>query len=304
MKKVLVISTQVEAPQTSDRLAIIDLVADTIRSDEIDVQTTLFEDLFFSIKAGSPSVYDTRNDVILDTFDLVYIKNWGQIPEPARALDRWLRSEGIQVITQETENLPPQYKLSEGFALAIEGVPYPETAFTHDPARLSEAIKHAGFEYPLVVKSIEGRVGKDNYLVESEDQLRSLLPKMRGQSFMAQGFVPNDGDHRVLIMGYKPVLSFHRSTDEDTHLNNTSQGGGAALTDLSDYSDAVLEDCVKAARATKRDIAGVDVMFNSETGQHYILEANTSPQIVSGAYLEEKSQAFKSYIHNLLESEG
>jgi D-alanine-D-alanine ligase-like ATP-grasp enzyme len=49
-----------------------------------------------------------------------------------------------------------------------------------------------------------------------------------------------------------------------------------------------------------RDVAGVDMMQGSEDGLWYCLEVNDGPQLASGAYVEEKSEAFAQFINRRL----
>ncbi|HWT40030.1 MAG TPA: hypothetical protein VN081_02030, partial [Dongiaceae bacterium] len=63
----------------------------------------------------------------------------------------------------------------------------------------------------------------------------------------------------------------------------------------------VLEIAVRAAICMDRQIAGADMVQDSNTGQWYILEVNSSPQLRSGSYPDEKTQAFAAFIERRLE---
>lgn len=296
MNKVLILSTQDEAPSYSDRMKVISVLGDTLAEAGIESKVTLFENLVFSFTDGKLTVFDNHNDVDLADFDFVYIKNWQAHRDAALALARYLLSKDIKVIP--SENFTSQFttKISEAFSLILEDIPYPDTLFCPKSRNLATAINSSSLEYPIIVKAVDGSAGNDNYLVKSEEELLKIITDNDDVSFMAQNFIENDGDHRILLFGYEPKMSFHRKSAGDSHLNNTSQGGEANMTSLSEYSEKVLADSIKAAKIAKREIAGVDVLYDSVTGEHYILEVNSSPQLSTGAFVDEKQDIFLQYI--------
>jgi D-alanine-D-alanine ligase-like ATP-grasp enzyme len=78
-------------------------------------------------------------------------------------------------------------------------------------------------------------------------------------------------------------------------LNNTSKGATARLLTPDMLTEQHQTIVLAAANVMKRDVAGVDLMLDSETGEPYVLEVNASPQIGSGAYEEEKLAVYTSY---------
>jgi len=50
----------------------------------------------------------------------------------------------------------------------------------------------------------------------------------------------------------------------------------------------------------KREVAGVDVVQDKQTGLWYCLEVNDSPQLTTGAYVDEKQAAFAKFIEDTL----
>jgi hypothetical protein len=42
-------------------------------------------------------------------------------------------------------------------------------------------------------------------------------------------------------------------------------------------------------------------MYNLNTGKHVILEVNASPQLATGAFLEEKKVVMRRFFNNLLD---
>ena len=54
-----------------------------------------------------------------------------------------------------------------------------------------------------------------------------------------------------------------------------------------------------AIATAESPIQAVDLMFDSETGQHYILEVNSSPQLATGAVTNLKLKAYTDYLVEL-----
>ena len=122
-----------------------------------------------------------------------------------------------------------------------------------------------------------------------------------GLRLIAQQYIDNDGDYRVLVFGKKIALVIYRTrTDETTHLNNTSQGGRAELMPKTVLPESIRKKCITVAKLLKREVAGVDVVQDKQTGLWYCLEVNDSPQLTTGTYVNEKQAAFAKFIEDTL----
>lgn len=302
MKRIMICSTNIDSPPSSSRPKVISILKSYLDGLDAEVDGVMLEDLTYVIHNGVPKIFNHNNeDVAL--YDFAYIKNWRAAETAATALSVYLEHHNRKVMCRELQYFRATDKISEAFLFATNGVPYPDTLFTIKSSRLPELIeRHPEFTYPLVVKAINGSAGEDNFLVKDHEELELIIAKNPNLQFMAQNMIDNDGDHRVLMMGFEPKLSFKRSrSDDSTHLNNTSQGGSAILTAIADYSPEVIADCIKVSKLVRREIAGVDVLFNKHTGKHVILEVNASPQLSTGAFLDEKRQMFREFIEKELE---
>jgi glutathione synthase/RimK-type ligase-like ATP-grasp enzyme len=154
---------------------------------------------------------------------------------------------------------------------------------------------------PIVLKAIDGSGGRNNYLVKSERQLWKILRGSPEVQFIAQEFIPNSNDLRVLVVDKRIELIIKRQRrDDSTHLNNTSRGANVSLIPLTDLALADQKLALKAAALMRRETAGVDLMFSNSSGKPYILEVNTSPQIASGAFVDEKLEIYSDFFGNML----
>ena len=162
--------------------------------------------------------------------------------------------------------------------------------------------KNPPFLYPLIVKAADGYGGKNNFLVDSYQDLLKILDSHKKTQFLIQEYIPNDHDYRCLVFGgeIKFVLKRSRDTTSDSHLNNTSAGGKGEMVTLDTLSISAQEAVLAAAKALNRDsFAGVDLMIHKETGQPYILEVNQTPQIEIGAEIEHKMDALLNYMEKI-----
>lgn len=300
-KKILFVSTRIDSPPTSSRPKVITALKGYLEGIDAEVDGAMLEDLTYVVVNGKPTIL-TSDGRDLAEYDIAYIKNWRAAETSATALTVYLQANGCRVICSELNHFRVTDKISEALLFAVNGISYPDTIFTIRSANLPAAIdQQSAFEYPLVVKAINGSAGEDNYLVDSRDELVKITEQNPTLQFMAQNMIENDGDHRILMMGFEPKLSFKRSrADDSTHLNNTSQGASAVLTKITEYSDEILADCVKVCQLVRREIAGVDVLINKHTGKHVILEVNASPQLSTGAFLDEKRAMVREYFEQEL----
>ena len=62
-----------------------------------------------------------------------------------------------------------------------------------------------------------------------------------------------------------------------------------------------MEIALHAARVMGREVAGVDLMHELGTGKPYILEVNASPQIGTGAFMDEKIEKYCQYFKNMVQ---
>jgi glutathione synthase/RimK-type ligase-like ATP-grasp enzyme len=173
------------------------------------------------------------------------------------------------------------------------------------PAAMAESYNYLVEELglPFVLKDIYGNRGEHNYLVRDEASFEEAIA-LSGQDdtrCIAQAYVENDGDYRVLVFGSHVELVIHRQGQSaDSHLNNTSQGGAATLVSEKVLPPEIRTACVTAAKLLDRQIAGVDIVEDKNSGVWYCLEVNDGPQLASGSFTAEKHKAFAAYLERKL----
>lgn len=228
-------------------------------------------------------------------FDAIIVRKVGRYGELGIAVAHYADSKNIP-FTDSYLLTSGNGKLACAFIRALRGIPVPETLYGPAEALLASGL----LEFPVVVKADIGRAGQDNYLVSDAAQYRDVLSTYPAMIMVTQAYIPNEGDYRILVMNYQPVLAIWRQKAGNSHVNNTSMGGQASLIELEKLPKRVLRSAIQASRLEKVQVAGVDIIIDSVTGLHRVLEVNRAPQIPSGTFIDEKIGAYAGFITQLV----
>lgn len=273
---------------------------------EVEVKISMFTDLIYVIKDGDIRVFDQHTGYDISDFDIVYRKRSEFLPHHAIACSLYVRSKGGVFLDSEFSGQmnANAHKLVEHMVYALNKLPFPATIVInkHNVTKVFEN-NSLDLTFPMVLKSLTGTRGDENYLVHSAEETMQILENASSEhpEFALQPFIKNDSDYRILVLGYETslIIKRMRKSTSTSHTNNTSKGADAFLVDTKDLEPSVIELANNAARVFKREVAGVDIMFGLEDGLPYILEVNRSPQIEQGAFVPEKikkiSEFFKKY---------
>lgn len=263
-------------------------------------------DMHVTVKDNVLTITESLTGRSIDSFDVIYFEYWYRGAEVALAVARYAHRRGIPFFCEELAYLDAQTKVGELAIMSDSGVPLPNS-FISSNAEIKKVFrKQPPLQFPLIVKAADSFGGNNNFLVRDYDSLVAVLDTAPGIRFVVQEFIPNNCDYRCLVFGGKIslVLKRSRGADAKTHLNNTSQGAVGETVPVNTLSDAVQADVIRAARLLHRnDFAGVDLMIDSETGQHYILEVNQQPQIETGAAVDQKMNALLDYMQACADGE-
>lgn len=294
MKKILLLFTQESVAQgRAEPGALASLLEEA--NPALKVDWSFYEDLIHIISKQRVAVVDSVKNIDIADYDFVYHRRWQEQPAVALACAIYLKSQNKLQVDHETYLPSSLSKLTQYWRFYENNLPFPDTVYIPAGIKLEKArnyIKKFGF--PLVIKAANGTRGEANYLVNDEPTLEKLL-KDSDEQYIVQRFIPNDGDYRIVTMGRKPELIIYRKAHEGAYLNNVSQGAAYKRVGLSALPDIVLEDAAKAATILARDIAGVDVVIDNITNQHYLFEVNRSPQIENAALADEKAKLLTDY---------
>jgi glutathione synthase/RimK-type ligase-like ATP-grasp enzyme len=238
----------------------------------------------------------------LDAFSRVYFKSYFRYHEQAAAIGEVLAERDIPFVGNELHEYIPAYKLSQMARLVRTGLSVPESVYLPRD-KYADYFDRLCTELgaPFIFKAIDGSTGNFNYLIRTKAALEEALTANPERHFVAQRFIPNEADLRILIIGGKIRLVIERRrTDPTTHLNNTSKGATARLIPVTELDPGLQKIALRAVQTMKRDIGGVDLMLEKDTQYPYILEVNASPQIGSGAFTAEKLDVYTDYFKELV----
>ncbi len=304
MKKVLILSRLDDRESYDNKQNYVKALAEVDTECEYTVDE--YENLLFWYDGNELRVMLGNTDIDVASFDSVFLIGWFQLrmtEDVVLSLSMYLEHNGVNVLNSEALHTRSKSKLSQYVAAALNDISITPFVFSMSPAVLSGAISDRWQSgYPVIMKGVQASRGDDNYLVENEADAigyANTMEKTRSPWFVVQEFIPNEGDYRILVMGDKVTGVIHRQSVSDSHLNNTSKGGRAELTDSSILPQEVIDQSVKLAQLLHREVTGVDMIRHTGTGKFYLLEINNMPQLSTGSYVSEKIKRLDSYFASL-----
>ncbi len=165
-------------------------------------------------------------------------------------------------------------KIHTSQLLVKNGVPTPKTYFFSSP-QVAYAHLH-NLNYPLVLKPYIGGRGHGIILADSAKGLYNCV-EVLGDSdtpVYLQEYIKAKRDIRVIVVGDEVIGAIYRYPAPDQWKTNLTYGGQATKCELNDN---IIETALKAKRAVNADIAGIDLIEDSQTNQYVVLEINICP---------------------------
>jgi len=223
-------------------------------------------------------------------FDGWYFRSVGSELEWSKLLQLYARKHKVPVVDEYllTEGPLRRFKSIMSWQLAEDGVNYPMSAYVDSFRSLEKEL--TSWQLPVIVKlSAGGRHGMGTFWIREMADLEKLkhilearkqhakeknevVPIFRG--FLIQDYIKNDGDFRVMTVGYKCVGGFKRQVKEEKLILNKSLGKSNAVEVPTD----VAEMASMAARTLGVEVAGTDLVREIGTGKVFVIEVNEAPQ--------------------------
>ncbi len=262
---------------------------------DITITTAEIGELLFEVGTGYASITHPGQDIDVKDFDVVIIRHIGALDAEAHAVAAYCRNHGIKCVDSYLDRIIDD-KLSAAFEHWLVGANLPRT-FYGPVEELAKRVSELGDK--AILKDNRGHKGKLNFVVSSADDVLKLAQANEGVRFVLQEFITNDGDYRILVLNFKPVMAIKRTAGEGSHLNNTSQGGTAEIVALDSLDPQIIDMAVKVSRAEGLEVSGVDIIIDANTGNFYTLEVNHAPQISSGSFTKEKAVVYAKFVEEL-----
>ncbi len=262
-----------------------------------------YEDIIFRTGDNNKiSILRTGED--LASFAAVYFnrvasshRGYGHI---ASAIAQYLEARNVEFIDRSVINAQDPSKLHQYIVLTDHHIRVPQTIFMFNDQMAENydmIVQELGL--PFVLKDDLGKRGRHRYFIENKADFDRALSQCKEELvwLLAQKYVVNDTNYRLLVMGDRVEVVIRRSqaaNNSKKTLDNTT------LVDISEIPQKVLRDSVLAAKLLQLQIAGVDVMQDKSTKLWYCLEVNKSPQIYSGQYIDAKQAGLVRYLKRRL----
>jgi len=242
---------------------------------KVDLVPVQYNDLVLRQKGDDFEIFYQEKP--LSEFDLFFFRAVGEATEWANLLLLYAKKKEIPVVDEYLAAFGPERRLKSisGVFLARNKVKYPRTSFVASKETLLAETEK--FKYPFVLKiSRGGRRGLGTLLVSDKKVLeRAIKGRIEKTGFLLQEYIPNDGDYRLMVIGYQSLGGFKRQKKEKRLLLSRSLGPSEGLKTIP---KAVKEEAEKACRALKVEIASVDIVVDKRNGKPVIIEVNEAPQ--------------------------
>lgn len=190
---------------------------------------------------------------------------------------RQLERMGVLVVNSSQSIEISKDKLQTLQLLSANNIPIPKTMLAKLPLDID--VVEREFSYPIIIKTISGSRGKGVFLCEDRNQLEDFVGFMEVSmdprvNLIIQEFVEESRgkDIRVLVVGGKAIGAMLRVAREGKVKANYSAGGSVSAYNLTPELEWL---AVESAKIVGLDIAGVDILFDSEN--YLVCEINSSP---------------------------
>lgn len=212
-------------------------------------------------------LHDNKNILKYDIFIFrSYSKN---LPE-ARVLAEYLASNKKIVVDSILTRTYLPGKLFEASKLADNHLPHLQTLQALSKVEWKKNIDR--LKFPIIIKPISGSQGREVVKMKTKERALAFFQK-NPIGYMAQEYVPIDGDVRVFVVGRKALGAMKRYVVPGDVRSNASVG---AKTEKIVLTKEMAKMALAATRAKGLDIAGVDIITHG--GEMYVLEVNSAPQ--------------------------
>lgn len=249
-----------------------------------------YRSILFYFEKGITRFTNVENLSNQATYSGVYLNGYLSTPEIAVTLARVLDHNKVTYVNRELGNAPSLTKLSAYAALAANNVSIPKT-FGGSAYALLKAIEQnlVTIPVPFILKRADADRGIDNYKIDSYERAAEILHVAEEQSlWVIQDFIPNDGFYLVSYYGGKPKFSIFRALAERpdgkqelAHMFKPKGGVNASLQEIAELPPTLLNESNAAIATLNRQIGSVDLLYNADQDQAFVLEVNYNPQLVT-----------------------
>lgn len=265
---------------------------------DLTVAFAHFNELSIVIAPHVFSIYDHRNNRPLNDYDLIIFRGKVRASgELAYCVSRFAALNEIPFLNDYTPYRPTS-KVSQAVTFYELGIRFTKTVYAIDPNTLDTVIRNE-LQTPFILKDSLGSHGESNYLLHMNAELNQIVQRDQAIKYVAQDYFANDCDYRLLCVGRDQMI-IRRRANGDTHLNNTSQGGTAEIVVTDFLPASAIEEAHRLCDHVGMSIAGVDLLYDEASGDYAFLEINSQPQLMTGAFPEQKQALVSRFLQSIL----
>ena len=271
----MTISIGVLAPRESWHFQDLKRAAETFNR-EIQLRRVDFNTLTSQLEDGKESFSDRYGSIAYLDALIVRTMPPGSLQQIIFRMDvlHRLAKSGVRVFNSPRSVEIAIDKYLSLSLMAEAGIAVPDTSVCQSRRQAASAFQDLGRD--VILKPIFGSMGKHVKRISSPEELHPAMDQFmeRGEVFYLQKFVPHNGtDIRILIVG-KSVFSMKRVNPKGGWLTNIAQGAHA---EPYTPSQREIDLALRAAKANRCVIAGVDIVYEQASGIPMVLEVNASP---------------------------
>lgn len=223
---------------------------------------------------------NTKN---INDYDILFFRTTGKHWEEVNLILDGVERDDVIIVDPLVKKGRPSdaCKAYQMLALKKAGIDVPKTLYGSLFYLKDEATKY--FKFPIIIKGSGGDRGTRVFKADNMKELEKLVMTLRksevseGKRYMAQEYIPNDGDYRVLVLGDKVLGVMKRSSQSKEEFKNNYSAGGKV--EVADLPEEIKQLAIKAASVCGLWVAGVDVAFReNDIKKPIIWEVNKGPQ--------------------------
>lgn len=178
---------------------------------------------------------------------------------------QFLTTMGKRIFPSLETHLYADEKIKQTTLFYMLGIPHPRTRIYY---RLHHQEIPEEFPFPFIGKlARRSAQGRGVFKIHNSEDLERYL-KLTKVAYI-QEYLPHERDLRVILINYRPVLSYWRVSAPEDFRANLLQGGRVSFTDIPLEGIGVAQE---SARKCKFDDVGMDLIRYS--GKWYVIEAN------------------------------
>lgn len=208
--------------------------------------------------------------------DVILPRQGAQIGESSIGVLRHFAAMGIELLNSVSAITVARNKFLTLQELSKHGIRAPDAVFANSAGVFYKGVERLG-GYPVVAKKPSGRQGAEVFLLQgpAEADLAVSTHLEPGVGLIIQRFIPpeNRRDLRVLVIGGKVFAAMELEPNTGDFRSNFHVSGESRVADIS---PEIEKTAVKSAQAVGLDIAGVDVIIDTD-GVPWVIEVNYSP---------------------------